>query len=119
MDIPSVVDLAELDLIREITLARTRDTSLFFGVESDDIGEVVEAVGRLETRAREGREPLGGSDVELSRIVDAIEDTDVLRLMATARRDAVVTFVVVPEGARWYLTRLTSIPEDRIRWATL
>lgn len=109
-------ELSDINLATEIERSERYDTGLFFAVESDDIGEVVSAVERLEYFA--SKEDPGATDI--AQVIDAIEEQrDVPRLMATARRDGVVRFFVVPVGARWWLRHLTSRPEDAVRWATL
>lgn len=112
-------ELSDINLIEEIDHSHRHDTPLFFAVESDDVSEVIEQVARIEYFAREEmglRDPA----VSVAQVIDAIEEQrDVPRLMATARRDGVVRFFVVPVGARWWLRHLTSRPEDAVRWATL
>lgn len=112
------VTLSDIDLAEEIEYSRDHGTPLFFAVESDDISEVVEAVGRIEYFAREN---LRLRDTELvAQVVDAIAEQDgVATIMATSRSRRIVSFIVVPVGARWWIRHLTSIPEDRVRWAAL
>lgn len=112
-------ELSDINLIEEIEHSHRHDTSLFFAVESDDISEVVEQVGRIEHFAREEmslRDPV----VSVAQVVDAVaEQSEVATLMVTARREQIVRFIVVPVGARWWIRHLTGIPESYVRWATL
>lgn len=108
-------ELSDINLAAEIE----DGGEMIFAVESDDISEVVEQVGRIEYFAREEM-ALRDPAVAVAQIVDAVvEQSEVATLMVTARREQVVRFIVVPVGARWWIRHLTSRPEDAVRWATL
>ena len=108
-------ELSDISLIDEIE----DGGEIIFAVESDDISEVVSQVGRIEYFAREEM-ALRDPSAPVAQVIDVVvEQSDVAELMATARREKVVRFFVVPVGARWWLRHLTSRPEDAVRWATL
>lgn len=108
-------ELSDIDLAAEIE----DGGEMVFAVESDDISEVESAVEGILYFAREEmtlRDPV----FPVAQVIDVVvEQSDVAELMATARREKVVRFFVVPVGARWWLRHLTSRPEDAVRWATL
>ena len=108
-------ELSDINLTTEIE----DGGEMVFAVESDDISEVVSQVGRIEYFAREEM-ALRDPSAPVAQVIDVVvEQSDVAELMATARREKVVRFFVVPVGARWWLRHLTSRPEDAVRWATL
>lgn len=112
-------ELSNINLIEEIERSERDDTGLFFAVESDDISKVVTQAERIEYFARDEM-GLRDTAVPFAQVVDAVvEQSEVPRLMVTARRDGIVRFIVVPVGARWWIRHLTGIPEDRVRWAAL
>lgn len=91
-------------------IASDASSPLFLAVESDVVRFVEHAVEHLDFV----------TGVDSVDVVDAMDSRrDVARLAASARRDQTLRFIVVPVGARWLITHLTSIPEDRVRWALL